>query len=269
MFGAILGDIIGSTHEFDEVTKSKEFTLFGRCNIFTDDTVMTVAIAEALMDAGIEADIPTIEEHCVRSMQKWGNRYRDAGYGSRFRAWLSMGKDAHPYNSWGNGSAMRVSPAGWLYDSMERTREVARATANVTHNHPEGLKGAEATAAAIYLARNGKTKAEIKQYVETEFGYDLDRAPDSIRPDFRMYEDCGRTVPEAIVCFLYGKDFEDTVRNAVSLGGDTDTLAAIAGSVAEAFFGLPQRIAQQGAARLTKEMLLVVERFYNTIRRSI
>ena len=270
MYGAILGDMIGCPFEFDEETKSKEFPLFDdKWSRYTDDTVMTVAVAEALMNAGRNADVQTMEKLCRESMQKWGLKYYNVGYGDRFCDWLRQGENAQPYNSWGNGSAMRVSPAGWLYDSLERTREAARATANVSHNHPEGIKGAEATASAIYLARTGKSKADIKRYIEAEFGYDLDRTIDEIRPDFLMYEDCQRTVPEAVIGFLEGADFEDAVRNVVSLGGDTDTTGAIAGSIAEAFFGIPEHLIEECNRRLEPEMIDVVSRFYSAVGREL
>lgn len=160
---------------------------------------------------------------------------------------------------------MRVSPAGWLYDTLERTREVARATANVTHNHPEGLKGAEATASAIYMARTGKSKEEIKKFIESEFGYNLNRTIDEIRPNFLMYEDCQRTVPESVIGFLEGTDYEDTVRNVVSLGVDTDTTGAIAGSIAEAYFGIPEYLVEECKKRLEPDMLEVINRFYKVI----
>ena len=265
MYGAILGDIIGCAFEFDEETKSKEFPLFDKWSRYTDDTVMTIAIAEALMNAGNDADTQTIERLCRESMQKWGLKYYKVGYATRFDNWLKQGENAQPCNSWGNGSAMRVSPAGWLYDSLERTREVARATANVSHNHPEGIKGAEATASAIYLARTGYSKSDIKKYIESEFGYNLDRTIDEIRPDFLMYEDCQRTVPESVIGFLEGVDYEDTVRNVVSLGGDTDTTGAIAGSIAEAFFGIPDELIEECNKRLEPDMLDVIYRFYDVI----
>lgn len=267
MYGAILGDMIGCPFEFDEETKSKEFPLFGKRSTYTDDTVMTVAIAEALLDAGPMAETEEIENLCKASMQKWGKKYNKVGYGGRFFDWLLQGEKAKPYNSWGNGSAMRVSPAGWLYDSVERTREVARATAVVSHNHPEGVKGAEATAAAIYLARTGNTKDEIKEYIESEFEYDLDRTIDEIRPQFQMYEDCQRTVPESVIGFLEGMDYEDTVRNVVSLGGDTDTTGAIAGSIAEAFFGIPENLILECNQRLEPDMMKVIENFYNEAKK--
>ena len=238
MYGAILGDIIGSPFEFDRGDKTKEFDLFSKGCDFTDDSVMTIAVGEALLAVGMEATVKEVEEAVITNMQDWGKRYPYAGYGGRFRHWLKE-KSPKPYGSYGNGSAMRVSAAGWLYDSLERTREVARATANVTHNHPEGIKGAEATASAIYMARNGSSKEEIKEYIEREFHYNLGRTLDEIRPGYHMDETCQKTVPEAIIAFLESKDFEDAIRNAVSLGGDTDTLGAITGSIAEAFYGIP------------------------------
>ena len=187
-------------------------------------------------------------------MQDWGKRYPHAGYGGSFRHWLKE-NNPKPYGSYGNGSAMRVSAAGWLYDSIERTREVARATANVTHNHPEGIKGAEATASAIYMARNGSSKEEIKEYIEREFYYDLSRTLDNIRPYYHHVESCQETVPEAIIAFLESKDFEDAVRNAVSLGGDTDTLGAITGSIAEAFYGIPAVLIAECKSRIDKGLM--------------
>ncbi|MCR5735822.1 MAG: ADP-ribosylglycohydrolase family protein [Lachnospiraceae bacterium] len=261
MYGAILGDIIGSRFEFDRGDKTKDFELFGIGCEFTDDTVMTAAVAEALMSVDFDADVSEIEEAVRACMQDWGHRYPNAGYGGRFRGWLNDGENARPYGSYGNGSAMRVSAAGWLYDSIERTREVARATANVSHNHPEGIKGAESTAAVIYLARNGSSKKEIKEYVIKEFGYDLSRSCDEIRPGYHHVEDCQRTVPEAITAFLEGKDFEDVIRNAISLGGDTDTLGAIAGSMAEAFFGIPKKLKKKADSYLTEDILEVLDDF--------
>ena len=237
MYGAILGDIIGSPFEFDRGDKTKEFDLFTKGCDFTDDSVMTIAVAEALLAVGPEATVKEIQEAVVTNMQDWGKRYPHAGYGGSFRHWLKE-KNPKPYGSYGNGSAMRVSAAGWLYDSLERTREVAKATASVTHNHPEGIKGAEATASAIYMARNGSSKEEIKEYIGREFHYDLDRTLEEIRPGYHMDEICQKTVPEAIIAFLESEDFEDAVRNAVSLGGDADTLGAITGSIAEAFYGM-------------------------------
>ena len=254
MYGAILGDIIGSPFEFDRGDKTKEFDLFTKGCDFTDDSVMTIAVGEALLAVGTEATVKEIEEALVTNMQDWGKRYPYAGYGGRFRYWLRE-RNPKPYGSYGNGSAMRVSAVGWLYDSLERTREVARATANVTHNHPEGIKGAEATASAIYMARNESSKEEIKEYIEREFHYNLDRTLDEIRPGYHMDETCQRTVPEAIIAFLESKDFEDAIRNAVSLGGDTDTLGAITGSIAEAFYGISDVLIAECRSRIDEGLM--------------
>ena len=199
------------------------------------------------------------------SMRRWGSRYPDAGYGGRFRVWL-RDRRMGPYGSYGNGSAMRVSAAGWLYDSLETTRKMARWTAEVTHNHPEGVKGAEATASAIFMARNGASKEEIRDYIVREFGYDLSRTCDEIRPGYHHVESCQETVPEAITAFLEGNDFEDVIRTAVSLGGDCDTLTCIAGSIAEAFYGIPVGMMAECIKRLEEDMLAVLGRFDRTIR---
>ena len=254
MYGAILGDIIGSPFEFDRGDKTKEFDLFTKGCDFTDDSVMTIAVGEALLAVGPEATVKEIEEAVVTNMQDWGKRYPYAGYGGRFRYWLRE-RNPKPFGSEGTGSAMRVSAVGWLYDSLERTREVARATANVTHNHPEGIKGAEATASAIYMARNESSKEEIKEYIEREFHYNLDRTLDEIRPGYHMDETCQRTVPEAIIAFLESKDFEDAIRNAVSLGGDTDTLGAITGSIAEAFYGISDVLIAECRSRIDEGLM--------------
>ena len=266
MYGAILGDIIGSPFEFDRGDKTKDFKLFSRRSHFTDDSVMTLAVCEALLKVGQDAAVKEIEDAVITSMQSWGRRYPHEGYGGYFRRWLT----AHypePYNSFGNGSAMRVSAAGWLYDSLEKTRVVAKATANVTHNHPEGIKGAEATASAIFMARNGSSKEEIKKYIENEFHYDLNRTLDEIRPSFHMDETCQKTVPEAIIAFLEARDFEDAIRNAVSLGGDTDTLGAITGSIAEAYFGISETLISECRNRINKDMRDVVDAFYSFVRK--
>ena len=259
MLGAILGDMIGAPYEFDRSPKTREFPLFSKDSQYTDDTVMTIAVAEALMDTVGQTD-DRIREALTASMQKWGRRYPHAGYGGMFRQWL---KSSHPepYGSFGNGSAMRVSPAGWLFGTLEQTRHIARLTAEVTHNHPEGIKGAEAAASAIYMARTGRSKEEIRGYVIREFGYDLSRTCDEIRPTYYHVETCQQTVPEAITAFLEGISFEDVIRTAVSLGGDCDTLTDIAGGMAEAFYGIPEVIAAEGRKRLPEDMLAVVDRF--------
>ena len=264
MYGAILGDIIGSPFEFDRGDKTKDFKLFSRRSHFTDDSVMTLAVCEALLKVGQDATVKEIEDAVITSMQSWGRRYPHEGYGGYFRCWLTA-RHPEPYNSFGNGSAMRVSAAGWLYDSLEKTRVVAKATANVTHNHPEGIKGAEATASAIFMARNGSSKEEIKKYIENEFHYDLNRTLDEIRPSYHMDETCQKTVPEAIIAFLEAKDFEDAIRNAVSLGGDTDTLGAITGSIAEAYYGIPEWLMTECRKRINKDMRVVLDDFNDAL----
>ena len=263
MYGALLGDMIGAPYEFDRSPKTKEFPLFSQGTEFTDDSVMTVAVAEALMDAAGKPDDET-KAALVSSMRKWGHKYPNAGYGGRFAMWLFLydsEEEAAPYGSYGNGSAMRVSAAGWLYNTIEETRRKARLTAEVTHNHPEGIKGAEATASAIFLARTGHSKDEIRDYITSQFGYDLSRTCDEIRPAYRHVESCQKTVPEAITAFLEGTDFEDVIRTAVSLGGDCDTLTCIAGSIAEAFYVIPYEMIRECRGRLQKDMLEVVDRF--------
>lgn len=259
MIGAILGDIIGSPYEFDENNiKTKEFPLFSdRCS-FTDDTVMTVAVAEGLMN-GLGNPKKSREE-IIGAMHKFGTLYPNAGYGARFLKWIgNSGKE--PYNSFGNGSAMRVSSAAWLYNTLEDVEKYAAISAEVTHNHLEGIKGAQSTAAAIFLARTGSTKSEIKSYIEAKYGYDLNRTCDEIRPKYHHVESCQQTVPEAIIAFLEGEDFEDVIRTAVSLGGDSDTLAAIAGSIAEGFYVVPQELADKAKFMMDDHLFAVYKRF--------
>ena len=264
MYGAILGDIIGSPFEFDRGDKTKDFKLFSRRSHYTDDSVMTLAVCEALLKVGQDATVKEIEDAVISSMQSWGRRYPHAGYGGYFRRWLTA-CHPEPYNSFGNGSAMRVSAVGWLYDSLENTRTVAKATANVTHNHPEGIKGAEATASAIFMARNGSSKEQIKKYIENEFHYDLNRTLNEIRPSYHMDETCQKTVPEAIIAFLEAKDFEDAIRNAVSLGGDTDTLGAITGSIAEAYYRIPEWLMTECRKRINRDMRVVLDDFNDAL----
>ena len=259
MYGAIIGDIVGSPYEFGRGNKTKEFEFFNDACTFTDDSVMTVAIAEALMKAKeCKASDEETKKLCIESMKKWGKEYPNRGYGAKFYYWV-LGDDTEPYNSYGNGSAMRVSAAGWLYDTLEETLKQAAITAKVTHNHPEGIKGAQATAAAIFLARTGKDKAYIKKYIEENFAYNLDRTLDEIRPDYHHIESCMRTVPEAIIAFIEGTDFEDCIRNAISLGGDTDTLAAITGSIAEAYYGLIKNQIEEIKEKVPEEMKNIVD----------
>ena len=259
MYGALLGDMIGAPYEFDRGDKTKDFPLFCKYSHFTDDSVMTIAVAEALLDFRFRED-EDIKAGLVESMRKWGKKYPDAGYGRKFYHWLRA-RHPEPYGSYGNGSAMRVSSAGWLFDTLAETRHMARLTAEVTHNHPEGIKGAEATASAIFLARTGHSKDEIRNYIVREFGYDLSRTCDQIRPGYYHNESCQKTVPEAITAFLEGTDFEDVIRTAVSLGGDCDTLTCIAGSIAEAFYGVPAILAAECKSRLPEDMLYILGRF--------
>ena len=260
MYGAILGDIIGSPFEFDMGSKTKDFPLFCEDSQFTDDTVMTVAVAEAFLDMDFAEDDDVTFDRLYYYLRDWGRRYPDAGYGVRFSRWLTdvVGK---PYNSFGNGSAMRVAAIGWLFDDLPMTLAMAGLSASVTHNHPEGIKGAKATAAAIYLARTGSTKAEIRAYIEENFHYDLSRTCDQIRPTYHHVESCQETVPEAITAFLEGESFEDVIRTAVSLGGDCDTLTCIAGSIAEAFYGVPDELKAECRSCLTPDILEVLQRF--------
>lgn len=259
MYGAILGDIIGSPMEFDRGNKTKVFPLFSKESTYTDDSVMTVAVAEALMKAGKKASDDVIKFALITSMKKWGRRIPNAGYGCSFYGWIHS-NNSEPYNSCGNGAAMRCSAAGWMYDSIEKTEKIAELTAAVTHNHPEGIKAAKATAGAIYLARTGETKETIRRYVE-DCGYDLSRTLDEIRPDYYHIELAQKTVPEAVTAFLEGESYEDTIRNAVSLGGDTDTLGAISGAIAEAYYGIPEELKQECESRIRKDMRSVLYSF--------
>ena len=260
MYGAILGDMIGSPYEFDRGSKTKDFPLFSESSTFTDDTVMTIAVAEAFL--GAPDDEEQIRRRLIRSMQEFGTPYPYAGYGGMFRFWLKS-DDPKPYGSFGNGSAMRVSSVAWLYDDLDTVRKMARLSAEVTHDHPEGIKGAQATAAAIFLARTGSTKAEIRAYIEENFQYDLSRTCDEIRPGYRHVESCQETVPEAITAFLEGESFEDVIRTAVSLGGDCDTLTAIAGSIAEGFYGVPDFLKKECFRRLPRDLRAVLQNFDN------
>ena len=267
MLGAILGDMVGSPYEFDRNNyKHKDFPLLSENSHFTDDTVMTLAVALGLI-AG-QGDAQKTFAGVQHEMRHWGRRYPHAGYGGMFRRWLRA-EHPQPYGSFGNGSAMRVAAAGWLFDTLDKTLEMAKVTAEVTHNHPEGIKGAQATAAAIFLARTGHSKPEIKRYVEQTFGYDLNRTCDEIRPHYRHVETCQQTVPEAIIAFLESTGFEDALRNAVSLGGDSDTLACITGGIAEAFYGMPPELQQETLKRLPEEMQAAYELFRQNLERKM
>ena len=260
LFGAILGDIIGSPYEFDMGDKTKDFPLFSDSSTYTDDTVMTLAVAAGLMRISPAMEDEEIRQELIPYLRYYGRRFPYAGYGGMFVQWLFC-DDPQPYGSYGNGSAMRVSAAGWLFNDLQTVRRMARLSAEVTHNHPEGIKGAESVAAAIFLARTGRSKAQIKAYIEDQFGYDLSRTCDQIRPHYYHVESCQQTVPEAITAFLEGESFEDVIRTAVSLGGDCDTLTAIAGSIAEGFYGVPEELKEQCRSRLPKRLREVLDGF--------
>jgi type I restriction enzyme M protein len=261
MIGAIIGDIAGSVYEFGGI-KTKDFPLFGdhggqKCR-FTDDSAMTLAAAGALLETAAEGS--DLSANAVSWMQRVGRAHRDAGYGGSFLRWL-FSDEPKPYNSYGNGSAMRVSPAAWAAGSLEEALKNADAVTAVTHDHPEGLKGARAVAACIYLARSGADKAAIRDYVREHY-YPLDRTLAEIRPGYRFEVSCQKSVPEAIQAFLEAESFEDAVRGAISLGGDSDTQAAIAGSIAGPCFGIPGELRQRALGFLPedlKELLFAFE----------
>ncbi|MBQ0037937.1 MAG: ADP-ribosylglycohydrolase family protein [Clostridiales bacterium] len=265
MYGAILGDIIGSPYEFTAWNyKAKDFPLFSKDSTFTDDSVMTLAVAEVLMESGNMTDAE-ITEKLFEVMPRIGRHYPDCGYGRHFGMWIML-DDPCPYNSYGNGSAMRVASVAWLYDDLETVLHMAEVTANVSHNHPEGVKGAQAVAAAIFLARTGRSKEEIRSYVTEKFGYDLTRTCNEIRPDYCMDESCQGSVPEAIIAFLESTDFEDAIRTAVSIGGDSDTIADMAGAIAEGFYGVPEELKAEARNRLPDELKDILLRFEQRMR---
>ncbi|HVP49820.1 MAG TPA: ADP-ribosylglycohydrolase family protein [Candidatus Bathyarchaeia archaeon] len=255
MLGAIAGDIIGSVHEF-ACGKSMDFPLFVKDSCFTDDSVLTVAVAECLLTGASYAD----------KFREYTLAYPGRGYGGMFYQWATRG-NRMPYNSWGNGSAMRVSPVAFAFEDLESVLHEASRTAVVTHNHPEGLRGAKATAAATFLARKGSSKAEIRRVIESRFEYDLGRPIAVIRETYEFNESCKKTVPEAITAFLDSKDYEDAIRLAISLGGDADTLACIAGGIAGAFYGgVPQPIAEPAWALLSDHLRRIVTVFHQTYK---
>ena len=250
MLGAIAGDVIGSVYEWDSI-KTTDFPLFKAETTFTDDTVLTVAVADLILHGG----------DYTRVFKEYFERYPGRGYGGMFHRWASSAETG-PYNSFGNGSAMRVSPVGFAFDSLEEVLANAKMSAEVTHNHPEGIKGAQAVAGAIFLARKGKSREEIKQYIEEQFGYDLWEPLDEIRKYYCFDETCQGSVPPSIIAFLESNDYEDAVRKAVSLGGDSDTMACITGGIAEAFYGgVPRDIQDQVVARLDERLSLVLFEF--------
>lgn len=250
MIGVIAGDIIGSTHEYIE-TKTTDFPLFAEASRFTDDTVLTVATAHAILTGVPYGD----------AYREFGRRYPAADYGGRFYEWLKA-DDPRPYESWGNGSAMRVAPVGLAFSTVDDVLREAERSAAVTHNHPEGVKGAQATALAVFLARTGASKDEIRDELAARFDYDLWRSVDEIRPDYEYHVSCQRSVPESIIAFFDSRDVEDAIRLAISLGGDADTMAAIAGGIAHAFYREVPRPIEQGArARLPPDLLAIVDAF--------
>ena len=250
MLGAISGDIIGSAYEWHPV-KRTSFSIFVAESTFTDDTVLTVAVADSLLSG-----IPYAE-----SFRKWGRRYPDAGYGGHFREWLAS-PSPEPYGSFGNGSAMRVSPVAYAFETLDDVMEEAERSAAPTHNHPEGVKGAQAVAAAVFLARSGRSRDVIRKFVETTFDYNLRLSLAQIREDYEFDETCQGSVPEALTAFLESESFEDAVRKAVSLGGDADTQACIAGAVAEAVYGgVPAKIAAQARQILPADLTAVLDAF--------
>ena len=250
MLGSVIGDIIGSTYEFRNAGRY-DFDPFPAGSDFTDDTVLTVAVADAILNQRPYGE-------CIR---EYAIKYPGRGYGGFFKRWIHQ-EDPQPYNSFGNGSAMRVSPIGWAFGTLEETSMEARRSAECTHNHPEGIKGAESVAAAIFLARTGSSKQEIKNFIESRFHYDLHRTLAEIRPGYRFDETCQGTVPEAFTCFLESEDFEDAIRKAIWLGGDSDTLACITGGIAEAYYS---RISNEwvisSVRLLPSEILKLIERF--------
>ena len=260
MFGAIIGDICGSVYEWfnyktpdpQTISLTRPKSPLTECN-FTDDTVMTIATADALMKKC---------DYAV-AYKDWGRRYPRAGYGDTFMNWL-LSDSLEPYNSWGNGSAMRISPVGWAFDTLEETLAEAKRSAEVTHNHPEGIKGAQSVAAAVLLARSGKSKKEIKEYIELTFGYDLSRTTDQIRPEYKFDVSCQGSVPESIICFLESRDYVHALQLAISIGGDTDTIACIAGGIAEAFYReIPDELIDFANVRLFEPMKVVNANFVN------
>jgi ADP-ribosylglycohydrolase len=250
MIGAIAGDIIGSVYEHYPI-KIKDFPLFQSQCRFTDDTVLTIAIAKAILDDG----------NYLKAVLEFGRKYPHAGYGGSFFHWLHS-SEPKPYNSWGNGFAMRVSPVGIAFDSVDEVLQEAVRTAEISHNHPEGVKGAQATALAVFLARTTRDKTLIRQTLANRFGYDLDRTVEEIRPSYGFDVSCQGTVPQAIISFLESTSYEDAVRNAISLGGDSDTLGCITGGIAEAYYGfVPFHVKEKVKEHLTSDLWEIVEQF--------
>ena len=259
MLGAIVGDIVGSIYEFQN-TKSMDFDLITPWSNFTDDSVMTLAVAKWL----VEDEAHTIH-YLIYCMQELGNRYPNAGYGGRFGMWLEE-DNPQPYNSWGNGAGMRVSPVGLYAKTLDEALALAALTASVSHNHPEGVKGAQAIATCVFLCKESKSKAEIKEYVEKTYDYNLDRTIAEIRPRYEFDVSCQGSVPEAIIAFLEGNTFEEVIRLAISLGGDSDTIGAMAGAIAACKYPVPSDIAERCNIILTEDLREIKDQFMNLIK---
>ena len=257
MIGAILGDVVGSRFEFDN-HKSKDFKLFDKECIFTDDSVMTLAIAKSLMQYEEGMSLEKFKEDLVRVMHEVGRRYPLCGYGGRFLMWM-LNNHKEPYNSYGNGSAMRVSPVAWVATTLPECEALAKATAEVTHNHPEGIKGAVCVAGLIFLARTRGRRDQMEDYAN--LFYDLGFTLDEIRPNYEFFEICQKSVPQAIKAFLESTSFEDAIRNAISIGGDSDTIAAIAGSIAEAYYGIDEDMKETALSYLDDYLIEIAEEF--------
>ena len=259
MMGAIIGDISGSRFEWANI-RQKQFQFFKRQCRATDDSVMTLAVAGALLEA---PDVASLPGYAVKWMQELGRAYPRAGYGGRFFDWI-YAENPQPFNSWGNGAGMRVSPCAWAANTLEEALQLSDAVTGVTHNHPEGMKGARAITAAVFLARMGKSMQEIREHIETEY-YPLRFTLDEIRPTYKFDVSCQGRVPQAIEAFLEGESFEDAVRGAISIGGDSDTIAAMTGAIAEAFWGIPEDLREKSMAFLDerqKQMIAAFEERY-------
>ena len=248
MYGAILGDMIGAPYEFDRGNNTKDFEMFNDRVCFTDDSVMTIAVADALMRILDDAEDDDVKTAVIQSMQKWGKKYPRAGYGQRFFFWLGK-KNPQPYGSWGNGSAMRVSPVGWAANSLDEAIAMSDAVTRVTHNHPEGMAGAAVTAACVYMARTGASMKEMREYVTKTYS-DLSFTLDSIREKYEFDVSCRGSVPQSLEAFFESTSFEDAIRNAISIGGDSDTIGAITGSIAGAYYGVPNDIRNKALSYL-------------------
>lgn len=256
MIGAIVGDIVGSKYEFHNI-KTKDFPLFSEGCRFTDDTVMTIAVYKALKEC--EGDYSNLSQKAIESMQGLGKTFWKAGYGGNFFLWLGS-KEPKPYGSYGNGSAMRVSPVAYFARNLDEVKFLSNEVTKVTHNHPEGLKGAEATAVAVWLALNKKSKQEIKEYIEQNY-YALDFDYDDLKQNYKYSMACQNSVPQAIYCFLISNNFEDAIRNVVSIGGDCDTTGEICGAIAGAYYGVPQNIKEEALSYLDEKLLEIIKDF--------